>query len=169
MTDNAEVELERMVVTRVLDAPRELVWRAWTEPKYVQQWWGPMGFTMPFCRMDFREGGRFLYCMKAPDGQEYWSAGQFHQIVPQEKIVLSMYFADAQGNRVEAAAVGIEHEAIPDAKDEVLFEDLGNGKTRLTFTGNETMKHARESGQFEGMMQVLEKFAAVVAGLVAQA
>src|SRR6202035_4046261 len=50
----------------------ELVWKAWTDPKYVMQWWGPKGFTAPVCQMDFRVGGKFLCCMKAPDGQEFW-------------------------------------------------------------------------------------------------
>ncbi len=49
-------ETERMVVTRVFDAPRELVWKAWTDPKYVMQWWGPKGFTAPVCQMDFSRG-----------------------------------------------------------------------------------------------------------------
>ena len=54
MTQNTVNETERMVVTRVFDAPREFVWKAWTDPKYVMQWWGPKGFTAPVCKMDFR-------------------------------------------------------------------------------------------------------------------
>lgn len=156
---------ERMVVTRVFDAPRELVWKAWTDPKYVMQWWGPKGFTAPVCKMDFRVGGKFLYCMRAPDGQEFWSGGEYHEIVPYEKIVSSMYFADSKGNKVEPAEFGIEHEAIEGAHDVTLFEDLGNGQTKLTFIGNETMENAIKTGQLEGMNQILDKAAAVVAGL----
>ena len=159
-------DTERMVITRVFDAPRELVWKAWTDPKYVMQWWGPKGFTAPVCRMDFRVGGKSLFCMKSPDGQEFWNAVEYHEIVPQEKIVSSMYFADSEGKKVEAAEYGIDHEAIADAYDVATFEDLGNGQTRLTFTGNETMENARNSGQVEGWNQILDKIAAVVAGLV---
>ena len=157
---------ERMVVTRVFDAPRELVWKAWTDPNYVMQWWGPKGFTAPVCKMDFRMGGKFLCCMRSPDGQEFWNGGQYHEIVPQEKIVSSMYFADADGNRVEPEHYGIEHEAIEDAYDVITFEDLGNGQTKLTFIGNETMESATESGQLEGWRQILDKIAGVVAGMV---
>ncbi len=57
MAENTVSETERMVVTRIFDAPRELVWKAWTDPKYVMQWWGPKGFTAPVCQMDFRVGG----------------------------------------------------------------------------------------------------------------
>lgn len=162
MTKSAVNEQERMVVTRIFDAPRELVWKAWTDPKYVQQWWGPKGFTSPFCQMDFRVGGKFLFCMKTPDGQEFWNAGEYHEIVPHEKIVSAMYFSDAQGNKVEPEHYGIEHEAIEDVHDVILFEDLGDGRTKLTFIGNETMQNAIESGQLEGMKQVLDKLVAVV-------
>jgi len=165
MTKNPAVEAERMVITRVFDAPRELVWKAWTDPKYVMQWWGPKGFTAPVCKIDFRVGGKFLCAMKSPDGQEFWNAGEYHEIIPYEKIVSSMFFADAQGNKVEAAEYGIEHEAIEDAVDVTLFEDLGNGQTKLTFIGNETMESAKESGQVEGWVEILEKVAAVVAGM----
>src|SRR6202011_1965864 len=117
MTENTVSEIERMVVTRVFDAPRELVWKAWTDPKYVMQWWGPKGFTAPVCEMDFRVGGKFLCCMKSPDGQEFWNAVEYHEIVPYEKIVSLMYFSDSKGNKIEPAQLGIEHEAIEGAYD----------------------------------------------------
>jgi uncharacterized protein YndB with AHSA1/START domain len=154
-----------MVVTRVFDAPRELVWKAWTDPRYVMQWWGPKGFTSPACKIDFRVGGKFLCGMRTPDGQEFWNAGEYHEIVLHEKIVSSMYFSDADGNKVEPEHYGIEHEAIEGAYDVALFEDLGNGRTKLTFIGNETMEEATKSGQVEGWKEILEKVAAVVAEL----
>ena len=165
MTTSAVNDTERMVITRVFDAPRELVWRAWTEPKYVMQWWGPKGFTAPVCQMDFRVGGRSLFCMKSPDGQEFWNGVEYHEIVPHEKIVSSMYFADSKGNKVEPAAYGMDHEAIEGAHDVTLFEDLGNGRTKLTYIGNEPMESARNSGQVEGWNQILDKIATVLTGL----
>jgi uncharacterized protein YndB with AHSA1/START domain len=165
MTKEKSNEAELMVVTKVFDAPRALVWKAWTEPKYAMQWWGPKGFTCPVYKADFRVGGKFHICMKSPDGQEFWNGGEYHEIVPLEKIVYSMYFADADGNRVEAAELGLEHEAVEDAKDMALFEDLGDGKTKLTLIGNETMESARESGQLEGWNEILDKVAGVLAGL----
>jgi len=165
MTKSTGNEQERMTITRVFDAPRELVWKAWTDPKYVMQWWGPKGFACPTCKIDFRVGGKFLISMKSPDGQEFYNGGEYHEIVEHEKIVSSMYFADANGNKVEAAELGIEHTAIEDAYDVTLFEDLGNGQTKLTFIGNETAEDATASGQAEGWSQILEKIAAVVAGM----
>ena len=165
MTEKAGKDVERMTVTKVFDAPRELVWKAWTDPKYVMQWWGPKGFTTPVCKMDFRVGGKFLYCMKTPDGQEFWNGGEYHEIVLHEKIVSSMYFADSQGNKVEPEQYGIEHEAIEGLYDITLFEDIGNGQTRLTFIGNEAMQDALESGQLEGWKEILDKAAEIIAGL----
>jgi uncharacterized protein YndB with AHSA1/START domain len=165
MTKNTVNEKERMVITRVFDAPRALVWEAWTNPKYVMQWWGPKGFTAPVCKIDFRVGGKFLCCMRSPDGQEGWNGGEYHEIVPHEKIVYSLYFADAQGNKVDPAQYGIEHEAVEDARDVVIFEDFGNGQTKLTMIGNEPMAEAKNSGQLEGWNETFEKVAAVIAGL----
>ena len=165
MTNNTANETERMVITRIFDAPRELVWKAWTDPQYVMQWWGPKGFTAPVCKIDFRVGGKFLCCMRSPDGQEGWNAGEYHEIVPYERIVSSMYFSDSEGNKIDPAQLGIEHEAIEDARDVTLFEDLGDGRTKLTFIGNEPMESAKNSGQLEGWNQILDKLAAAVAQL----
>jgi uncharacterized protein YndB with AHSA1/START domain len=165
MSNNTVSETEPMVITRVFDAPRELVWKAWTEPKYVMQWWGPHGFTSPHCEIDFRVGGKYLLSMRTPEGWEGWNAGEYYEIVPYEKIVSSMYFSDAKGNKVEPEHYGVESEPIEDAHNVILFEDIGNGQTKLTFIGNETMRNAIESGQAEGWKEQLEKLAAVVAEL----
>ncbi|HEV2464375.1 MAG TPA: SRPBCC domain-containing protein, partial [Acidobacteriaceae bacterium] len=87
------------------------------------------------------------------------------EIVPYQKIVSTMYFADSKGNRVNPAELGIEHEAIDDSPDVILFEDIGNGQTKLTFIGNETMQSAAESGQLEGYKEIFDKLATVVAEL----
>jgi uncharacterized protein YndB with AHSA1/START domain len=103
--------------------------------------------------------------MRAPDGQEYWNGGEYFEIVVHEKIVYSLHFADAEGNKVEPAHYGIKHEAMDDAHDVVTFEDLGNGQTKLTLIGNDSMESARKSGEVEGWNQIFDKVAAIVAGL----
>ena len=102
--------------------------------------------------------------MRAPDGQEFWNAVEYHEIVPHEKIVSLMYFSDSKGNRVDPAQLGIEHEAIEGAYDVTIFEDLGNGQTKLTFIGNEPMESAKNSGQLEGWNQILEKLPRLLRG-----
>jgi len=115
--------------------------------------------------MDFRVGGKLLCCTKAPDGQEFWNGVEYHEIVPHEKIVSLMYFSDSKGNKIDPAQLGIEHESIEGAYDVTIFEDLGNGQTKLTFIGNEPMESAKDSGQFEGWNETLDKVAAVVTKL----
>ena len=108
--------------------------------------------------------GKSLCCMKTPDGQECWNGIEYHEIVPYEKIVSSMYFSDAEGNNIDPEQLGI-HEAIEGAYDVTLFEDLGDGRTKLTQIGNEPMERARDSGQLEGWIEQLDKVAAVLAEL----
>jgi uncharacterized protein YndB with AHSA1/START domain len=96
-----------LVVTRVFDAPRELVFRVWTEPERVRRWWGPEGFTMPYCDIDLRPGGIFLRCMRSPEGQDFWVTGVFREIVAPERLVITDSFADAEGNVVPPAPYGV--------------------------------------------------------------
>jgi uncharacterized protein YndB with AHSA1/START domain len=93
-TESAEREL---VITRVFDAPRGLVFKAWTEPERVVRWWGPRGFTMPTCKMDVRPGGVFHYCMRSPEGTDHWLQGVYREIVEPERLVLTWTWEDAEG------------------------------------------------------------------------
>ena len=86
-----------LVITRVLDAPRRLVFKAWTEPERVVRWWGPQGFTMPSCKMDVRPGGAFRFCMRSPDGADHWLQGVYREIVEPERLVLTWAWEDAEG------------------------------------------------------------------------
>ena len=86
-----------LVITRVLDAPRRLVFKAWTEPERVVRWWGPQGFTMPSCKMDVRPGGAFRFCMRSPDGTDHWLQGVYREIAEPERLVLTWAWEDAEG------------------------------------------------------------------------
>ena len=92
-----ENEKGEFVITRIFDAPRELVWKAWTERERLMQWFGPKGFTMSAAKMDFRPGGIFHYCMRSPDGKEMWGKFVYREIVAPEKIVLVSSFSDEKG------------------------------------------------------------------------
>jgi len=98
---------EELTITRVFDAPRGLVWRTWTEPNLVKRWWGPMYFTSPFASIDLRVGGKYLLCMRSPEGRDFWSTGVYREIVPPERMVCSDSFADEKGNVVPASYYGL--------------------------------------------------------------
>ena len=85
------------VISRTFDAPRELVWKAWTERKRLMHWFGPKGFTMPAAKMAFNPGGMFHYCLQSPDGSEMWGKFVYREIVAPEKIVLVNSFSDEDG------------------------------------------------------------------------
>jgi uncharacterized protein YndB with AHSA1/START domain len=120
------------VIVRVFDAPRALVWKAWTDPEHFMRWWGPENFTSPSCTMDLRVGGKYLWCMRSAAGKEYWNTGVYREIVPLERIVYTDGFADAQGNPVPPSYYGM-----PDAPASaefvvtVTFTEQ-NGKTTMT-------------------------------------
>ena len=89
-----------IVITRVFDAPRSDVFKAWTDPERMEQWWGPNGFTMPYCKIDLRPGGIMHFCMRAPDGQDIWCRGVYREVAEPERIVSTDSFSDKDGNVV---------------------------------------------------------------------
>ena len=89
-----------LTLTRVFDAPRDLVFRMWTEPKHMAQWWGPKGFTNPVCELDVRPGGAIRINMRAPNGAVYPMTGTFREIVRPERLVFISFAEDHDGLRV---------------------------------------------------------------------
>jgi uncharacterized protein YndB with AHSA1/START domain len=85
------------VISRMFDAPRALVWKAWTEPERLKQWWSPKGFTTHTCKVDLRPGGMFLYGMRAPDGAEVWGRFIYREIVAPEKLDFIVSFSNPAG------------------------------------------------------------------------
>ncbi|HAT30704.1 MAG TPA: polyketide cyclase [Janthinobacterium sp.] len=88
------------VISHAFEAPRELVYRAWTEAERLAQWWGPGGFTLDVLELDVRPGGIFHYGMRSPHGLEMWGKSTYREIAPPERIVSLLCFADRQGNPV---------------------------------------------------------------------
>lgn len=129
----AKVE-NKLVITRIFDAPRHLVWRAWSDPEHLKRWWGPKRFTSPSCKMDFRVGGKYLWCMRSPEGRDYWTTGVYREIVPMERIVYTDSFADENGKVVPASHYGFTSDGWTlELHVTITFEDLG-AKTKMTLT-----------------------------------
>jgi uncharacterized protein YndB with AHSA1/START domain len=123
-------------ITRIFNAPREKVWAAFTEPAQVTKWWGPKDFTAPMAKIDFKVGGKYLFCMHGPAGsqfdQDMYSGGEYLEIVPMEKIVCTDNFTDSEGNVVDPKSVGMPGEWPEQMVVTFTFEDAGEGKTKLT-------------------------------------
>jgi uncharacterized protein YndB with AHSA1/START domain len=125
----AETKSADFVISRVLDAPRELVWKCFTDPAHMQQWWGPKGATVIQAKMDLRPGGTFHYFMRAADGTEIWGKMLYREISPRDRIVFINSFSDEAGGTTR-------HPMAPTWPLEMLsiftFEDLPGGKTKFT-------------------------------------
>jgi len=87
-----------VVIHRVLDLPVSKVWRALTEAEEFKKWWGPRGYTCPSSKMEARVGGKYLNCMRGPDGKDTWSTGVVKELIPQKKLVITDSFSDEKGN-----------------------------------------------------------------------
>jgi uncharacterized protein YndB with AHSA1/START domain len=120
-----------IVITRVLDAPRSDVFKAWTDPERMKQWWGPNGFTMPYCKIDLRPGGRMHFCMRSADGQDIWCRGVYREVVEPERIVSTDSFSDKDGNVVAPSKYGMNPDWPAEALITVTFAEH-DGRTKLT-------------------------------------
>ena len=167
IVNNAEVELQdrELVITRVFDAPRELVFKVWTDPKHVKNWWGPKPFTNPVCEIDLQPGGRFHYVMRSPDGMDFPMKGTFIEIVKDDKLVYSDDLFEQKdfwkmmiGDKVNS---DIDFNILQNTVT-VTFADEG-GKTKLTlitrFASNEVRDAMAAMQMAEGWTQSLQKFA----------
>ncbi|KUG21147.1 putative glutathione s-transferase-related transmembrane [hydrocarbon metagenome] len=150
-----------MVITRTFGAPREFVWRAWTEAEYINRWWGPKDFTAPVIRIDLREGGRYLYCMRSPEGQDFWSTGVFREIVPMERIVATDSFSDAKGNVVSASTYGMSGDWPDELVATVTFADA-DGRTEVTIREAGIPEGEMRDQAVGGWMESLDKLAEVL-------
>ncbi|HEX6124683.1 MAG TPA: SRPBCC domain-containing protein [Pyrinomonadaceae bacterium] len=145
-----------IVITREFAAPRQLVWDVWTEPKHIEKWFGPKGFTTRVDALDFKVGGRSSYVMIGPDGTEYPSAGVFKEIVPIEKIVSTDEWGEGYEEMAAEKKLDLPQGMILTA----LFDDLGE-RTKLTLiTSHPTLEDKKKHeamGVVDGWNSSLDK------------
>lgn len=151
-----------VVVSRILDAPVEEVWKAWSEPAYVTQWWGPTGFTSPSAEMNFRVGGASLVCMRAPTeygGQDMYHTWTYATIARHQRIEFVSNFADKDGTHLDPVAMGMPL-GIPHV---ITFKATGDGGTEMTVTEHGYVTEQARDLSKTGMEQCLDKMAAIFA------
>lgn len=137
--------------TRIVNATRELLWKIWTEPEHIIQWWGPEGFTNTTEKMDVRPGGEWNHVMHGPDGTDYINRIVYVEIVKLEKLVY-------------------DHVSAPYHRTTVVFEDIGAGKTKLSFRmifdTTEEKRHVTEKFKAEsGLRETLGRMEVYLAKL----
>jgi len=129
---------KELVLTRVFNAPRERVWKAWTETRQLAQWWGPAGFTNPLCEADVRPGGVLRIDMRGPDGTVYPMTGVYREVVAPERLVFTVSALDEKGR------------PIFEVLNTVTFAKQ-DGKTRLTVRAQVVKKTAGADAYLKGM------------------
>jgi uncharacterized protein YndB with AHSA1/START domain len=146
-------QTKEFTISRVFNAPLDLVWKANTEAKHMAQWWGPKGFKMLSSKLDLKPGGMFHYGMESPDGHQMWGKMVYREIVPKTKLVFVVSFSDEKGGFSR-------HPLAPTWPLEVLntmtFSEE-NGKTTMTIKGHPINSSEEENkiyfSSFEGMNQ----------------
>jgi uncharacterized protein YndB with AHSA1/START domain len=142
--------VREVVITRIFDAPRSLVFQAWTDPKHLQRWFGPKIFTNRVCEVDLRVGGKWRIVMRAPNGDEFPAIGVYKEIVEPERLVFTNNAIDKDGN------------IIIEGFTSVIFTEE-NGKTKLTLQTRGTARVDYAAAYLQGMeagwSQSLEKLA----------
>lgn len=153
-----------LLIKRVLDAPRELVFTAWTQPKHLKHWWSPKGFTCPVSKVDLRPGGGYLNCMRSPDGKDYWSRGTYREITEPSHIVCTDSFADEHGNSVSPQDYGMSPDWPAEALIEVTFIEH-EGKTEVTVQHSPIKPGDEREMCRQGWNECLDKLADYLAEL----
>lgn len=151
-----------MTFTQTFDAPVERVWKQWSESENVMRWWGPKGFTSPLAKMDFREGGVSLVCMRAPKefgGMDMYNTWSYKKIVPHERIEFVLNFCDKDGNKLDPAKMGLPPGIPQDVPHVITFKTVGDNKTEMTVIEyGYTLEEAVELSK-AGLKECLDKMA----------
>jgi uncharacterized protein YndB with AHSA1/START domain len=146
-TANPKAAGSEFTISRVFDAPRDLVWKAFTDPARMKEWWGPKGFTVIASKMDLRPGGTYHYGMKAPDGTPMWGKFVFREIVAPERMVFINSFSDEAGGTTRHPG----HASWPlEMLSIFTFEEQPGGKTKLTIRWSPHNATAEEQKTFDG-------------------
>jgi len=125
-----------ITIERVFDLPSESVWKAWTEPSLTKKWWGPEGFTAPSIKINLKVGGKYIFAMRGPKGSQWdkvmYSSGVYKEIIPNEKLIVTDYFSDEKGNKIDPEKFGQDKNFPKETTVTVLFEKLKDNKTKLS-------------------------------------
>ena len=153
---------ETLVITRILDSPVDRVWKAWTDPDLVKKWWGPKYYISPFCSIDLRVGGKYIFCMRAPKeqgGQDSYTSGLYTKIIPMERLEFTQGMSDNEGNRIDPASIGMPPDFPTELHTVIVFKKIKNDMTELIITESEWTPGQMYIYSIVGMHQCIDKLA----------
>jgi len=150
-------------ITRVFDAPRELVFQAWTDPAMLARWFAPHGCSIEFAQAEPRPGGRFHSCIRTPDGQECWCKGDYLEVTPPERLIFTMIVSNAQGESLSPLEAGMDADWPQETRLTVTFVEQ-DGRTTLTLQQTVSEALAKRTGAHPSWLQMLDRLAESLAG-----
>lgn len=142
-------------IVRTINAPRELVFAAWTDPSQLANWFAPRGCSIEFRRLEIVPGGTFHSCIRTPDGHQCWCMGEYREVDAPQRLVFTMKVADAEGNFVSPTDAGMDPEWPAETVVTVRFEADGR-RTRLTLDQNVSEALAKRTGAHPSWLQMLD-------------
>ncbi|MEO6523096.1 MAG: SRPBCC domain-containing protein [Mucilaginibacter sp.] len=151
-----------ILITHIFDAPVSLVFKAWTNPEQLVQWYAPNGCSINFIEIDISEGGNYYSCITTSTGYKCWCKGTYLEIVSNSKIVQTMNMADEHGNLVEPAVIGMDPEWPKETLLTITFEEQDN-KTKLTLHQTASEVVAKRTGAYQSWGQMLDNLAVLTA------
>lgn len=150
---------KKLEVTRIFNASVEEVWKIWTEPELVKQWWGPDQFICPFAEINFNEGKTSLICMQAPNefgGQVHYNIWNYTKIIHLQRIEFVMNLADKNGKKQNPKEVGMPNDFPEDIRTVVTFNSINSNETEMTVTENANFGQMTHFAKL-GLEQSLDK------------
>lgn len=149
MDGSQKTETCDLVIERTFDAPRELIWKLWTDAAFAARWFGPESFTCISFEADGRPGGKWRGGMRRiATGDEHWASGEFREVTPPEHILYTYRWEEPDS---------------PETVVDVRFEDAGEGRTRMTFRQGPFMTASNRDGHTDGWSSAFNKLAALAA------
>lgn len=154
---------KQIEVSRIFNAPVEMVWKVWTDPELVKRWWGPKHFTAPIAKIDFRVGGKSLVSMRAPQefgGQEHFSIWEYVEIIQHISIEFIQRISNENGEAIPPASVGLPEDFPLAVNTIVSFKIIDSNKTEMRITEQAEFGSISNFAQL-GLEQTMEKIVAI--------
>ncbi|BBJ00396.1 hypothetical protein FGKAn22_20880 [Ferrigenium kumadai] len=145
-----------VIIIHTFDAPPERVFGWWTEPALLMRWWAPKGWSTPSCKVDLHPGGIFHYCMRSPEGNDFWGRGVYREIAAPQRLVYTDSFSNEEGNMVDPARYGMSYGYPSETQVTVVFSGQ-EGKTRVAVLHDVPEEIPERTGMQQGWAEMLER------------
>jgi uncharacterized protein YndB with AHSA1/START domain len=147
---------KELFISHLFDAPRDLVYRAWTDPEQLQHWYAPDGCTVEFKSIEVRQGGYFHSCIHDPVHGDCWIKGTYLEVLPNQKLVMTMIMSDEDGNAVSSVSAGKTADWPEQQITTVTFESIGT-QTKVSIHQTVSEEKAKETGAYQSWIKMLNK------------